>query len=65
MSVTNYNLSEVTQFVKDVNEACEQLIKNPPSKKGSVAQLYGTAATMPESIVREGAKLIMDVILKA
>lgn len=65
MSVTNFNLPQVMQFVKDVNEAVDELIKNPPSKKGSVAQLYGTAATLPESIVREGAKLIMDVILKA
>jgi sphinganine-1-phosphate aldolase len=65
LSVTNYNLPQLKQFVADVNAATEELSKNSSNKKGSVAQLYGTAATLPESIVREGAKLIMDVILKA
>jgi hypothetical protein len=32
--------------------------------RGSTAQLYGSAAKMPESIVKEGGKLILDAILK-
>jgi len=38
-------------------------LANPNSKKGSLAQLYGSAMTLPESIVDEGAKLIIDAIL--
>ena len=39
------------------------MIANPPRKKGDLAQLYGSAAVMPENIVSDGVKLIIEAML--
>eukprot|EP00330_Aristerostoma_sp_ATCC50986_P010718 CAMPEP_0114593608 /NCGR_PEP_ID=MMETSP0125-20121206/15202_1 /TAXON_ID=485358 ORGANISM="Aristerostoma sp., Strain ATCC 50986" /NCGR_SAMPLE_ID=MMETSP0125 /ASSEMBLY_ACC=CAM_ASM_000245 /LENGTH=317 /DNA_ID=CAMNT_0001792957 /DNA_START=729 /DNA_END=1682 /DNA_ORIENTATION=- len=63
LSVTAYNLPKLDSFIQDVKWAVEDIKKNPPSKKSGMAQLYGSAATLPESLVNEGAKLVIDSIL--
>lgn len=40
------------------------MVANPPTKKGDLAQLYGSAAVLPENIVRDGVKLIIEATLK-
>lgn len=63
LSITSYNLGELDDFVAAVKACVNDILANPNSKKGSLAQLYGSAMTLPESIVDEGAKLIIDAIL--
>jgi len=63
LSITNYNLAQIDDFIVSVKWAVAELLKNPPTKKGEMAQIYGSNASLPESIMKEGAKVLLQAML--
>jgi len=64
LSITNYNIGQIEDFISTVRWGVEELLKNPPKVFGDLAQIYGTNATLPASIMQEGAKAIIQGLLK-
>lgn len=64
LSITNFNIGQVEDFIASVKWGVTELLKNPPKVKGELAQIYGSNAKLPESIMQEGAKVILEGLLK-
>jgi len=64
LSITNFNISQVEDFIASVKWGVTELLKNPPKVQGELAQIYGSNAKLPESIMQEGAKVILEGLLK-
>jgi len=64
LSITNFNISQVEDFIASVKWGVTELLKSPPKVQGELAQIYGSNAKLPESIMQEGAKVIVEGLLK-
>lgn len=65
LAVTMLTLKAVNTFLEDVRNAVEKIRADPEAGKGSVAAIYGTAASVPDrSIVADVARGFLDLLTK-
>ncbi|CAO3692989.1 unnamed protein product [Rhizopus stolonifer] len=66
ISVTLPWVNSAEQFVKDLEECVQELVKDPSSGNGATAAIYGTAASVPDkTILDDAAAGFIDLLYKA
>ncbi|KAI9250288.1 sphingosine-1-phosphate lyase [Sporodiniella umbellata] len=59
-------VNSADQFVLDLKQCVEELVKDPSSGEGATAAIYGTAATVPDkTILDDAAAGFIDLLYKA